>query len=370
MNILKSVFIIFFSGVFFTFSCCVQEKRGTNLKEKDNASTIKTPPQTYSFVSPASNQLIIPGNPVAVKIKNENKLIQADSILFGLDGKPAGKISGSITDLSVETKGISPGIKRLKMEVFFLDGRTESKSMTLRFVSDIKPTSYTYRILSTFPHDKKSYTQGFEYHDGYFYEGTGQYRESSLQKVLPGTGDKIKFRSNSSEIFGEGITLLNRKIYQITYRSQIGFIYDSESFELIQKFGYQNAEGWGLCNNGKEIIMSDGTNVLYFREPEYFSVIRKIEVYDNVGEVDSLNELEFINGIIYANRYMTNEIVMIDPETGKVIGKADMNGLLKQEDKHDNIDVLNGIAWDESGKRLFVTGKYWPKIYNIELIKR
>jgi glutamine cyclotransferase len=268
------------------------------------------------------------------------------------------------------TGSISPGIKRLKMTAFFPNGKSESSSIPLRFVSDIKPKKFTYRVLGTFPHDIRAYTQGFEYHDGYFYEGTGQYGESSLRKVLPGTGDIIKSRNISSDLFGEGITLLNGKIYQLTYRSQVGFIYDAESFEQIRKFFYQNREGWGLSNDGKEIIMSDGTNVIYFMDPEYFSVNRKIEVFDNVSEVDSLNELEYINGTIYANRYMTNEIVMIDPATGKITGKADMAGLLKPEDRHSHIDVLNGIAWDETDHRLFVTGKYWPKIYSVELIEK
>jgi glutamine cyclotransferase len=174
----------------------------------------------------------------------------------------------------------------------------------------------------------------------------------------------------SSDLFGEGITLLDGKIYQLTYRSQVGFVYDAETFEQLQKFYYQNLEGWGLCNNGSEIIMSDGTNNIYFIDPQYFTVNRKIEVYDNVSEVDSLNELELIDGTIYANRYMTNEIVLIDSQSGKITAKADMGGLLKQEDIRTETDVLNGIAWDKDQKRLFVTGKYWPKVFNVELIQK
>ena len=125
-----------------------------------------------------------------------------------------------------------------------------------------------------------------------------------------------------------------------------------------------------MSNNGKEIIMSDGTNIIYFMDPDYFSVIRRIEVFDNKQEVDSLNELEYIEGIIYANRFLTDQIVLIDPEGGKVLGRADMRGLLKKEDRQSNTDVLNGIAWDEKGKRLFVTGKNWPKVFHVELIPK
>jgi glutamine cyclotransferase len=370
MNSTKALLFLSSCFVFIGFSCCVHDKSEKNSNPPEVPAASIVAPQIYNIEIPQANQTFKSGESIFVQIQNNGSQNIADSIAFFMDGKPAGFITGSDSGISIETKAISPGIKRLKMEVFFPDGKTESKSIPLRFLSDIKPKQFGYRILGAFPHDIKSYTQGFEYHDGYFYEGTGQYRESSLQKVLPGTGDKIKYRNNSSDIFGEGITLLNRKIYQISYRSQIGFIYDSESFELLQKFGYQNVEGWGLCNDGKEIIMSDGTNVLYFRDPEYFSVNRKIEVFDDVSEVDSLNELEFINGIIYANRYMTNEIVLIDPSTGKVAGKADMRGLLSAKDRHERIDVLNGIAWDKEGQRLFVTGKYWPKVFSIELFEK
>jgi glutaminyl-peptide cyclotransferase len=352
------------------FSCCVHEKAVNNAPKTDSAKVVKAVPQIYSFIVPGANQTIIPGQKLLIKVKSSRDSVKVDSIAFYLDGVPVGRINSPVQEISAATYNKSPGIKRLKMTVFFSSGTTETNSISLRFISDFKPKLYTYRVMGTFPHDINAYTQGFEYHDGYFYEGTGQKGESSLRKVLPGTGDFIKFRNLSSNLFGEGITVLNGKIYQITYRDKIGFIYNAENFEQIEKFSYENLEGWGLCNNGQEIIMSDGTNVLYFRDPQYFSVNRKIEVFDNVGEVDSLNELEYINGIIYANRYMTSEIVMIDPATGKVIGKADMRGLLKPEDLHSNIDVLNGIAWDETGKRLFVTGKNWPKIYRIELIEK
>jgi glutamine cyclotransferase len=370
MNLFKILFITLSSFVFLTFSCCVHEKTESNSVPGDSVTVQKTLPKTYTFESPSANQIVSPGPKMLIKIKNSSNEQKADSVIFYLDGYLAGKISESGSEVLVSTTALSPGTKRLKMTAFFPGGKTESSSIPLKFVSDIKPKLYNYRVLGTFPHDIKAYTQGFEYHDGYFFESTGQRGESSIRKVLPGTGDFIKFRNISSEFFGEGITILNGKLYQITWRDRTGFIYDAESFEQIQKFAYENTEGWGLCNNGKEIIMSDGTNIIYFRDPQYFSINRKIEVFDNVSEVDSLNELEYINGIIYANRYMTNEIVMIDPATGKVTGKVDMRGLLKPEDLHERIDVLNGIAWDETGNRLFVTGKNWPKIYRVELIEK
>jgi glutamine cyclotransferase len=180
----------------------------------------------------------------------------------------------------------------------------------------------------------------------------------------------LKFRNLSSEFFGEGITLLNNKIYQITYRSQVGFVYDAETFEIQNKIYYQNKEGWGLSNDGENIIMSDGSHIIYFMDTTYFSVERKLEVFDNTGEVEQLNEIELINGILYANLYTLNDIVMIDPATGKVTGRIDMSGLLKPEDRHSSIDYFNGIAWDAENKRIFVTGKYWPKLYHVEFIEK
>ncbi len=370
MILLKRVLIaVAFLGVL-TFSCCVGDKSGIPASQSTAPAATQNAPKSYSFESPKANQTFSPGAKLDIKVKHSGNEAPADSIVFYIDGIKSSAIVGSETATSANSEFMSPGIRRLKMTAFFGGGKTESLSIPLRFVSDILPKPYTYQVVGSFPHDTRAYTQGFEYNNGFFLEGTGQYGESSLRKTLPGTGDIIKFRNLSSDLFGEGITLLNGKIYQLTYRSQVGFIYDAESFEQLQKFFYQNREGWGLCNNGSELIMSDGTHMLYFIDPQYFSVNRKIEVYDNVSEVDSLNELEFINGTIYANRYMTDEIVMIDPATGKVIGRADMRGLLKPEDRHSRIDVLNGIAWDREQKRLFVTGKYWPKIYRVELVEK
>jgi glutamine cyclotransferase len=370
MNLLK-ISIAAFSLIFFLFfTGCVNEKSNNSYVPGENVSKKASAPLTYLFEKPLANQTFIAGDRIEIKVKKSTDSISADSIIFYLDGIACAKITPGLTEAFTETGSNSPGKKRLKMTAFFPGDKMESTSVPLRFLSDIEPKQYTYRVTGTFPHDIKAYTQGFEYHNGYFYEGTGQLGESSIRKTVPGTGDFIKFRNISSELFGEGITLLDGKIYQVTYTSQVGFIYDAESFEQLQKFFYQNREGWGLCNNGSEIIMSDGTNILYFIDPQYFTVNRKIEVCDHVSEVDSLNELEYINGTIYSNRYMTNEIVMIDPETGKVTGKIDMKGILKPEDRHARIDVLNGIAWDREQSRIFVTGKNWPKIFRVEFIEK
>jgi glutamine cyclotransferase len=169
--------------------------------------------------------------------------------------------------------------------------------------------------------------------------------------------------------FGEGIALINNKIYQLTWTSGVGFEYDFTTFKQIRTFDF-TTQGWGLTTNGKVLIMSDGSNFIRFMEPENFAELKRIEVYDNKGPIDSLNELEYINGEIFANIYQTDRIVIIDPETGMVKSVIDFKGLLKDTDRTRETDVLNGIAWDEAGKRLFVTGKLWPKLYQVELVSK
>jgi glutamine cyclotransferase len=231
----------------------------------------------------------------------------------------------------------------------------------------VVPVEYSYQVVKEYPHDVAAYTQGLQYVDGVLYEGTGNRGTSSLRRVSLETGEVIKIRDLDQSLFGEGITVLGERIYQLTYKSQVGFIYDKESFQEIQKVYYQNREGWGLTNNGEELIMSDGTNIIYFLDPEMFTINRQIEVYHNVGPANSLNELEYINGKIWANRYFTDEIVIIDPETGKVEGRINLKGILKATHRKPTTDVLNGIAWDREGERLFVTGKYWPRLFEIRI---
>lgn len=297
-----------------------------------------------------------------------------DSVQLFLSGKlihtlhaDTGFTNGRPVEARIPTALELPGRSGLRLRIYFRGGSVENQSRQITFLSDIVPVEYTYKLLREYPHDIAAYTQGLQYLDGWLYEGTGNYGTSSLRKVNLETGKPEKIRNLDPSLFGEGITVMGERIYQLTYKSQVGFIYDLKSFEEIQKVYYQNKEGWGLTHNGEELIMSDGTHVIYFLDPELFTVNRQIEVYDNEGRADSLNELEYINGKIWANRYYTDEIVIIDPETGKVEGRVHLKGILKTGDRRPGTDVLNGIAWDQEGDRLFVTGKYWPKLFEIRL---
>jgi glutamine cyclotransferase len=225
---------------------------------------------------------------------------------------------------------------------------------------------YTYRIVSIYPHDRDVFTEGLVFENGVIYEGTGVYGRSSLRKVDLETGNVLQNYELPSEYFGEGITVFRDIIIQLTWQSHIGFVYDKNSFELLRDFTYAT-EGWGITNDGERLIMSDGTSILYFLDPDTFRTIGHIEVYDNDTPINKLNELEYINGQIFANIWQTDEIAMIDPCNGQVTGWIDLSGLLQSQNYDMPVDVLNGIAYDTANSRLFVTGKLWPWLFEIKL---
>jgi glutamine cyclotransferase len=232
--------------------------------------------------------------------------------------------------------------------------------------SDIVPKKYGYKVIHTYPHDRAAFTQGLFYDNGKLYEGTGEESGSTLREVELETGKVIRQHDLDAALFGEGITLYNNRIYQVTWKNKVGFVYDKSDFKLLNKI-YYATQGWGLTTVNNKIVMSDGSNVLYFNEPEMFTVISKIEVYDNTKKRDSLNELEYINGEIWANIWMNDHIARIDPVTGKVLGYIDLSGILPAPDRNSETDVLNGIAYDNKGNRIFVTGKRWPKLFEIKV---
>jgi len=226
---------------------------------------------------------------------------------------------------------------------------------------------YSYEILNIYPHDRGAFTQGLVFEDGILYEGTGLRGRSTLRTVDLESGDVLKLHSLALPLFGEGVTVYGDRIFQLTWQSHIGFVYDKDTFELLQEFTYPT-EGWGITHDGQRLIMSDGTSTLHFLDPETLDEIDRIGVYDQNGPVTRLNELEYIHGEVYANVWKTDRIARIDPQSGQVTGWIDLTGLLSEEDRDPPVDVLNGIAYDAENDRLFVTGKLWPKMFEIELI--
>jgi glutaminyl-peptide cyclotransferase len=231
-----------------------------------------------------------------------------------------------------------------------------------------EPQLYGYRIVNTYPHDPQAFTQGLDIQDGVLYEGTGLNGRSSLRRVDLETGAVLQQADLAEEFFGEGIVVSGDRIYQLTWQSQQAFVYDQEAFEVVDTHTYPT-EGWGLTSDGERLIMSDGSSTLFFRDPETFAEIRRVEVLDGDEPVIRLNELEWVNGEVWANVWQTDQIVQIDPATGAVLGWIDLTGLLQPEDQGGaDVDVLNGIAVDEATGRIFVTGKLWPVLYEIELV--
>ncbi|MBK9486917.1 MAG: glutaminyl-peptide cyclotransferase [Chitinophagaceae bacterium] len=235
-----------------------------------------------------------------------------------------------------------------------------------------KPTPViSYSVVAEYPHDTSAYTQGLEFHNGKLYEGTGDYETSSLRitDYKTGTVEK-KHVMGTNKIFGEGITIFKNKIYQLTWEDHIVYVYDVNNIDKpIQTFKWPYA-GWGITNNGTDLIISDGTVNLYFVNADDFRLKSTISVSDNAGSIDSINELEYIDGFVYANIYQRDEIIKIDPNSGHVVGKMDLSGFKQKffanQDIPGRTDVLNGIAYDSATKKFLVTGKRWPKMFELK----
>ena len=232
--------------------------------------------------------------------------------------------------------------------------------------STTKPAEYTFTVVHAFPHDSAAYTQGLAYDDGFLYEGTGRNGQSSLRRVNLETGAVLQRVELQPEFFGEGITIYKDRVFQLTWQSHICFVYDLTNFRQLRQFTY-TGEGWGLAAGSGELFMSDGTSEIRVLDPETFREKRRIKVRDRSKPLDQLNELEFVEGQIFANVWHSNRIARISPETGAVVGWIDLAGLLSPVYHIEPEAVLNGIAYDASRKRLFVTGKLWPSVFEIKL---
>lgn len=351
----------FITLMIFTFISCSNGR-----KDQSPISEAKQPEKQIHLIrisKPINGTTITVGDQIKLTIELMNENIKPDSILLFINDEPSDKLLELSYNLLTQNYDLGPlNIKATAWK----DGQRQTASVSIILKSKIAPKKLTYKVVKTYNHDPQAYTQGLFYHNGFLYEGTGQKGSSSLRKVELETGKVLQSYNLEQEYFGEGITLFDGKIYQLTWTSGIGFVYDAESFKRLSTFNY-TTEGWGLTNNESELIMSDGSNILYFMEPNGFTEIRRIEVYDNYGPQKMLNELEYIDGKIYANVYMTNKVVVIDPKSGSVLSEIDFSNILKPSDKNGNDEAFNGIAYDSENKRFFVTGKNWSKLYEIKI---
>ena len=238
----------------------------------------------------------------------------------------------------------------------------------LRKASEPVPV-YTFEVKNAYPHDRAAFTQGLVFRDGFLWESTGEYGSSSLRQVELKTGRVVKSVPVAKDFFAEGMTIFGGKVYQLTWQEGRAFVYDAKDLRRVGEFKYAG-EGWGLTHDNESLVMSDGTSTLRFLDPETFAVRRTVRVTDAGRPVERLNELEYVRGEIFANVWQKDRVARIDPRTGRVTGWIDLRGLLPKSDMRGDEDVLNGIAYDEENDRLFVTGKLWPKLFEIRLIKK
>ena len=297
---------------------------------------------------------------LTVSIKNNKKFI-IDSVLYFLDGKQI-SINQNLSNFKLGKQTIDATI--------FFEGKTQKSSTSITILNSESPKVYNYNIINEYPHDITSYTQGLEFFNGELYESTGQRGESKLRKVNYKTGDVLKNKNLANKYFGEGLTILNNNIYQLTWQSNIGFVYDLKTFDKKSSFNYgKSKEGWGLCNNGEQIYKSDGTEKIWILNSDTLAEQGYIQTYTNKGKIIGINELEWVNGKIYANRYQLDGVAIINPKNGAIDGVIDFRPLKKKVTQHQGLDVLNGIAYNHKTKTLFVTGKRWDKLFEIEIIE-
>jgi glutaminyl-peptide cyclotransferase len=344
-------------------SCCHK-----NIPQQSSTLTSYGRPPVTSLISPRTGTIIHCGDSVQIELSQPIQGNIVDSMVVLAGKNPPLLIRGHADRFFWHAGRDKVGQITLKVMVYFNDSLQESHSASLVILSDLVPKKYSYRIISQYPHDPDAYTQGLFFENGYLYESTGLEGKSSLRMVNINTGKPEKLVPLSGEFFGEGIALFKDQIYQITYKSQVGFVYDKKTLEKVRSFDYQIREGWGLTTDGKYLVMSDGSSQLYFIEPEFFTQVDKIEVFDNQGMIPSLNELEFILDKILANVYGESYIVIINPLSGKVLGKLDLHQLMPKGSEGDMSKVLNGIAYNPQSGHLYVTGKDWPMLYEIELV--
>jgi len=347
----KLICLSAFSILFFTH-CSNEEKQGAD---------------SSRWLMPEAGTSVNLGDSVNLELKLNEK---ADSVVYFADGVKLKKAANGKA-VAVPTLDLQLGIKAITAKIYRGQSEPEEISTNIVVKSTLVPQKFSYVVQQVFKHDTSSYTQGLEFHNGHLYESDGLAGESSLRKTDPTTGRVLQLTKVRDELFAEGITIVGDKILMLSYQNNVSLEYDLNSLKLLREFPNQyQREGWGLCNDGKVIYSTDGSNTIYILNKETYMQENSIEVYDQNGPVRELNELEFIDGRIFANIYNSSRIVIIDPANGQVTGEVDLSDLyadaIRPMKDFDGF-VLNGIAWDSKGKRLFVTGKKWDKLFQIKL---
>ena len=344
MKTFKILTIIFLGSLI--FGC------GSNSGKKKN---------NFSIQTNTKNNTIAINETLKLSLKNPKKL-EVSSVVYTLNGQ-------TITE-QTNLNDFKLGLHTIEATIQY-DGETETASKSISILNNEKPKVFSYEIINTYPHDITSYTQGLEFYNGTLYESTGQYEESKLRTVDYKDATVTKNVALADEFFGEGLTVINDNIYQLTWKAGKGFVYNAETLERTSSFRYgQSKEGWGLCNDGKSLYKSDGTEKIWLLNPETLVEENNIQVYTNKGKIGQLNELEWINGKIYANIYQKNGVVIINPKNGATEAVIDFSPLKEKVTQHKGLDVLNGIAYNPDTQTIFVTGKRWDKLFEVKIVKK
>lgn len=326
-----------------------------------NCGDSESKKNNFSIGTNAKDNVVKLGETLTLSINNPNN-VDISSINYSLNGKPINE-SFNLTNQRL-------GIQTITATVNYGDSK-EIITTKITILNDQLPKIYGYKIINEYPHDITSYTQGLEFHKGELYESTGQYGESKLRKVDYKTGEVLKNVDVAEQYFGEGLTILDTNIYQLTWRENTGFVYNVDTFERTSSFKYgQSKEGWGICNDGTTLYKSDGTENIWLLNPKTLTEDSKLQVYTNKGKIVELNEMEWINGKIYVNRYQKNGVAIINPKNGAVEGVIDFSPLRQMVTQHQGLDVLNGIAYNPETKTIFVTGKRWDKLFEVEVFEK
>jgi glutamine cyclotransferase len=303
-----------------------------------------------------------------VSLQNKKKMV-IEKVSYFIDAKEVAT-SEENTQQSLSLSGQKMGIRNLHA-VIIADGETYEVSTPVKVVASQTPKLYSYNILESYPHDINAFTQGLEFANDTLYESTGKRGKSTLRKTNYLTGEVLQQEKVADQFFAEGITILNDKIYQLTWQRNTGFVYDLATLKKTGSFVYnESKEGWGLCNDGTTIFKSDGTEKIWNLDPATLAEDGYIEIYTNKSKIPRVNELEWVEGKIYANIWQQNAIAIVDPASGAVEGVIDMKGLQAQVTQHKTLDVLNGIAYNGEPNILYVTGKNWDKLFKIEIVAK
>lgn len=345
------VFTVLFLSIFVEISCDSQ-KQVTKLR----------------FSTPEAGKIVRSGQPLTLALDLPNGEHQVDSIVYTVDGEKI-TTTQNTDSIQIDTDSFNFGSRSISARIF-ANNTEETTHTNIVFLPEA-PKYYGFKVINEFLHRTDAFTQGLEFHGGHLYESTGQYGNSSLRRTRVEDGEVLNIISLDDRYFGEGLTIVGDRLIQLTWMENTGFVYDLKTLNKISEFRYDTQrEGWGICYDGERLIKTDGSNKLYFLNKDTYQDEEIREVYNHQGPVKSLNELEYIDGLVYANVYMEDIIVIIDPKTGAVVGEINLIGIYPEKNERSYDNELNGIAYDRQNDRLFVTGKNWSKLFEIELVAR